>query len=93
MGDLARGGSIQITVDGADFVLPLADVIDGEAERARLSRAAEAAEMERDNLLKRLENPAFLERAKPEAVDKAKSDYGAKESEAFRLRAALERLG
>jgi valyl-tRNA synthetase len=93
VGDLAKGGSIQITVDGADFVIPLADIIDVEAERARLARAAEAAEKERDSLLKRLENPAFQERAKPEAVEKAKADYSEKESEAFRLRAALERLG
>jgi valyl-tRNA synthetase len=93
LGDLAKGGSIQITVENADFVIPLADVINVEAERTRLSRAAEAAEKERDALLNRLQNPAFRERAKPEAVEKAKADYSEKDSEAFRLRAALERLG
>jgi valyl-tRNA synthetase len=92
-GDLAEGGSIQIAVDEAVFVLPLQGVIDVEAERLRLAKAAAAAEQERDMLLKRLENPAFRERAKPEAVDKARSDYAEKERDAFRYREALARLG
>jgi valyl-tRNA synthetase len=92
-GDLAEGGSIQIAVDEAVFVLPLQGVIDVEAERSRLRKAAAAAEQERDTLLKRLENPVFRERAKPEAVDKARNDYAEKERDAFRYRAALARLG
>ena len=38
-----------------------------------------------------LEN--FTERARPEAVEKARADHEAKSAEAERLRAALERLG
>jgi valyl-tRNA synthetase len=49
--------------------------------------------MERDSLAARLANPNFTERAKPEAVEKARADHGAKVAEAERLRAALERLG
>jgi valyl-tRNA synthetase len=93
LGDYVPGGSMQFSVDDTDYVIPLEGVIDVAAERARLAKAAAAAEQERDALLKRLDNPAFLERAKPDAVEKAKSDYADKESEAFRLRAALERLG
>jgi valyl-tRNA synthetase len=40
-----------------------------------------------------LDNPNFTERAKPEAVEKARADHDAKAAEAERLRAALERLG
>ena len=36
---------------------------------------------------------AFVERAKPEAVDKARADHAQHTAEAERLRAALERLG
>ena len=68
-------------------------MVDLEAEKARLSKAAEAAEKERDSLQKRLANPNFTERAKPEAVEKARADHDAKAAEAERLRAALERLG
>jgi valyl-tRNA synthetase len=67
--------------------------IDLDAEGARLSKAAEAAEKERDSLAQRLANPAFTERAKPEAVEKARADHDAKSAEAERLRAALQRLG
>jgi valyl-tRNA synthetase len=80
-------------VDGVTIAFPLAGAIDLEAEKARLSKAAEAAEKERDSLAARLANPAFAERAKPEAVDKARADHEAKAAEAERLRAALERLG
>ena len=50
-------------------------------------------EKDRDSLAGRLANPTFTERAKPEAVEKARSDHEAKAAEAERLRAALERLG
>ena len=86
-------GSAQIVVRGETYAFPLAEHIDLEAEKARLSKAAESAEKERDALAQRLANPAFTERAKPEAVDKARTDHDVKSAEAERLRAALERLG
>jgi len=86
-------GAAQVVVDEATFALPLGDVIDLAAERARLAKGAEAAEKERDSLAGRLANPSFVERAKPEAVAKAREDHDAKAAEAERLRAALARLG
>jgi valyl-tRNA synthetase len=80
-------------VDEATFFLEVADLIDVEAEKSRLSKAAEAAEKDCDSLAARLANPAFAERAKPEAVDKARADHDARAAEAERLRAALARLG
>jgi valyl-tRNA synthetase len=88
-----EGGALQIVVDEATYALPLAGVIDLEAERARLSKAIAAAEKERDSLAGRLSNPAFVERAKPEAVEKARADHAEKAAEAERLAAALKRLG
>ncbi len=87
------GGAAQIVVDEATYILPLEGVIDIEAERARLAKAAEAAEKERDSLAARLANPSFIERAKPEAVEKARADHAEKASEAEKYRAALARLG
>jgi valyl-tRNA synthetase len=92
-GDPVAGGAAQIVVDEATFILPLEGVIDISAEQARLAKAAEAAEKERDSLAARLANPSFVERAKPEAVDKARADHAEKASDAERYRAALERLG
>ena len=83
----------QIVVRGTVIAFPLAGAIDLEAERARLTKSAEAAEKEAASLAGRLNNPAFVERAKPEAVEKARADHAEKSAEAERLRAALARLG
>jgi valyl-tRNA synthetase len=66
---------------------------DNTAERARLTKAIEAVTKERDALAARLNNPAFVEKAKPEAVEKARADHSEKAAEAERLQAALARLG
>jgi valyl-tRNA synthetase len=92
-GDGPAGGAVQVVVDEATFVLPLEGVIDLDAERARLTKAIEAAAKERDSLAGRLGNPSFVERAKPEAVEKARADHAEKDAEAERLSAALARLG
>ncbi len=89
----ATGGAAQVVVDEATFVLPLEGVIDLESERTRLTKAIAAAEKERDALAGRLGNASFVERAKPEAVEKAKADHADKAAEAARLQAALSRLG
>ena len=86
-------GAAQVVVDEATFALPLEGVVDLASERDRLAKGAAAAEKERDSLAQRLDNPNFRERAKPEAVEKARADHDAKAAEAERLRAALERLG
>ena len=87
------GGAAQLVVDEATFVLPLEGVIDLDAERARLAKGIAAAEKERDSLAARLNNPSFAERAKPEAVAKARADHAEKAADAERLGAALARLG
>ncbi|WP_194952821.1 valine--tRNA ligase [Sphingopyxis solisilvae] len=87
------GASAQLVVEGETITLPLEGVIDIAAERDRLSKALAAAVKERDGLVGRLNNPSFVERAKPEAVEKARADHAAKEAEADRLTAALARLG
>lgn len=92
-GEAPSGGAAQVVVDEATFVLPLEGVIDLDAERARLAKAIAAAEKERDGLANRLNNPAFVEKAKPEAVEKARADHAEKSLEAEQLSAALARLG
>jgi valyl-tRNA synthetase len=87
------GGAAQVVVDEATFVLPLEGVIDLDAERQRLTKAIAAVEKERDALGGRLGNASFVERAKPEAVEKARADHADKMAEAARLHAALGRLG
>ena len=88
----ADGGEAQIVVDEGTYTLALGGVIDLAAERARLAKAIAAAEKERDALAGRLGNAGFVERAKPEAVEKARADHADRSAEAVRLAAALARL-
>jgi valyl-tRNA synthetase len=83
----------QIVVGDDTIVFALDGVIDLDAERSRITKAIEAATKERDALSGRLSNAAFVERAKPEAVEKARADHAEKAAEAERLTAALTRLG
>ena len=69
------------------------DCITIAAENARLEKALAASQKEAKALEGRLTNPAFAEKAKPEAVEKARADHAHHSAEALRLAAALERLG
>jgi valyl-tRNA synthetase len=87
------GAAIQVGAGDAMLAIPLEGVIDLAAEKARLEKALATSQKERDSIGKRLENAAFVEKAKPEAVEKARADHAAHSAEAERLTAALARLG
>jgi valyl-tRNA synthetase len=86
-------GKVQVTYPGLVGTLDFFGVVDVAAEGERLRKNLTASENERDSLAARLSNPNFVERAKPEAVEKARADHAEKSAEAERYRAALERLG
>ena len=90
---LAETGTISVVGGDVRFVIKVGDHVDLVAYRAKLERDIAVAEKDRDSLAARLGNPAFAERAKPEAVEKARADYAARAAEAERLSAALARLG
>ena len=91
--DLEAEGEVQLTVSGIEGRLDFYGDVDLEGARARLEKAIAVAAKDRDGLAARLSNPAFAERAKPEAVEKARADHNARAAEAERLGAALARLG
>jgi valyl-tRNA synthetase len=90
---VATNNVAQIIVGDDTIVFALDGVIDLDAERSRISKAIEVATKERDALAGRLSNAAFVEKAKPEAVEKARADHAEKAAEAEQLTAALKRLG
>ena len=90
--DMQRG-SLSISADGFEGYLPLEGVIDIAAEKARLEKALAASQKEAKSLEGRLANPAFVEKAAPQAVDKARADHDHHAAEAERLAAARARLG
>jgi valyl-tRNA synthetase len=92
-GEAPIGASMQLVVDGETIIVPLEGVIDIDAEKARLTKAKDAAAKDVKSLEGRLGNPAFVEKAKPDAVEKARADMADRAAEVERLTAALERLG
>ncbi len=87
------GAAMQVGAGDANIVVPLEGVIDIAAEKTRLAKALEVSQKEAKSLEGRLNNPSFVEKAKPEAVEKARADHAMHQAEAERLAAALARLG
>ena len=83
----------QFVACGASFGLDVGAAINIDAEKVRLTKTRDVHISERETLLKRFANPAFVEKAKPEAVEKARADLAHHAAEAERLAAALARLG
>jgi valyl-tRNA synthetase len=90
--DALPKGAITVALPGASFGLPLADVIDVGAERARLEKALAKLEKEIGGLEKRLDNPKFLESAPEDVVDETRENLTERRAEADKIRAALARL-
>jgi len=88
----APRGAVTIAVEGGTFCLPLADVIDVEAERARLEKALGKLEKEASGLRKKLGNEKFLANAPQEVVETQRERLGALDEEMATLRAAQERI-
>ncbi|WP_324828286.1 valine--tRNA ligase [Qipengyuania zhejiangensis] len=91
--DAPDGAAMQIAAGDDAFILPLEGVIDIEAEKSRLAKALDVSAKEAKSLEGRLSNANFVERAKPEAVEKARADHAHHVAEVERLNAALARLG
>jgi valyl-tRNA synthetase len=91
--DIDLNNYVEVVVDDSSLYLRTEGVFDRDARIAELAKGIEAAEKEAASLAGRLNNPAFVEKAKPEAVEKARADHAEKSAEAERFRAALARLG
>ena len=85
-------GSAQVVVDEATVLLPLAGIIDLDAERARLDKERQKALAEADKVIRKLDNADFVSRAKPEVVEENRDRLAAHQAEAARLAAALARI-
>ncbi|MCL2856996.1 MAG: valine--tRNA ligase [Oscillospiraceae bacterium] len=61
-------GAVQVLTSDARILIPLAELIDPEKERARLTKEKAAAQKDIEALEKKLGSPGFVEKAKPEVV-------------------------
>ncbi len=85
-------GMIAVAVTGASFALPIGDVIDAEAETARLQKALARTEKDADGLRKRLGNPKFVENADAEVIEETRDKLAALDDDLTRTRAAIAQL-
>ncbi len=91
-GEMPRG-AVQMVVDEATLILPLADVVDFAAERARLDKERAKAMVEAGKISQKLANADFVARAKEEVVEENRARLQAAQVEISRLEAALNRIG
>ncbi|NVN31867.1 valine--tRNA ligase, partial [Endobacter medicaginis] len=91
-GSLPKGAA-QLVLDEATLVIPLEGIVDLEAERARLGKERARLVAEREKSQRKLDNPDFVARAKPEVVEENRDRVAGWSADIERLDAALSRLG
>ena len=89
--DLPQGAA-QAGLDEATIILPLAGIIDLDAERQRLAKERDKAAAEGDKIAKKLANADFVARAPTEIVEENRERLQAAQGEVARLTAALGRI-
>jgi len=85
-------GVVQAVLDETTLMLPLADVIDFAAERARLAKERIRVEGEVQKVEAKLGSEAFISRAPVEIVEENRERLAAWQAEIARLDAALARI-
>jgi valyl-tRNA synthetase len=90
--DALPKGSLTVAVEGATFGIPLAGLIDIDAEKDRLDKSLQKLLKELGGLRGRLKNPKFVESAPEEVVEETRELLETREAEEAQLKAALARL-
>ena len=85
-------GSAQIVHDRATIVLPLADVIDLDQEKARLSKLRDKLVDEIGKIDKKLANESFLAKAPEQVIEEQRGRRTEAEASVVKLSEALDRL-
>jgi valyl-tRNA synthetase len=86
-------GAAQLVVDEATVYLPLADLMDLDAEKARLGKNLEKLNKEAGSLRGRLGNEKFVAKAPEHVVAEAKEQLADLEAQIEKVEAAITRLG
>ncbi len=90
--EVATGTPVVLT-DLGEFVMPLEGLIDIEAEKARLAKEISKTEVEVEKCLRKLQNPKFVDNAKPEVVATEKERHEAWLTKLENLRELHKALG
>jgi valyl-tRNA synthetase len=90
--DAPPAGAVQLLVRGDTVALPLAGIIDLNAEKVRLEKARAKAEAEIERIDKKLNNPKFLANADEDVVEADREKREETVLEVEKIAEALERL-
>jgi valyl-tRNA synthetase len=85
-------GWSRVIADDVDVYLPLGDVIDADAERARIERDIDEATKLADRARAKLGNPKFIEGAPSDVVEKVRGQLAEHEARIEKLRSQLGEL-
>ena len=85
--------TIKQPVGEIELRIPMTELFDLAAEKTRLSKERLKLEGERDGLRKKFENPNFVERARPEIVEEARTRLGEIEARVAKIALMLKELG
>ncbi|OLY46151.1 valyl-tRNA synthetase [Bartonella apis] len=85
--------SAQIILGEATFCMPLGKLIDFDAERARLEKEMGKIDLDIEKVEKKLNNPKFVENAKPEIVEAERERLSELEAAKEKLVVAMKHLG
>lgn len=85
-------GSVQFVYDGQIMALPLAEFVDLDAERQRLSKEIGKLDTEISKLSSKLSNEAFLSKAPQGVIDENQARLAADQERREKLMLGLERL-
>jgi valyl-tRNA synthetase len=92
-GEPEAAGSARLVIQGAEAYIPLAGVLDLEAECARLVRRVGGLQADAARFERKLANEGFVEKAPPEVVERERGKLASVREEEAALRAQLDELG
>ncbi|HNF24504.1 MAG TPA: valine--tRNA ligase, partial [Leptospiraceae bacterium] len=74
-----------------EIILPLSGLVDMEKEKQRLKKEMDSVAAELEKINKKLNNPEFISKARPEVISKEKEKAEVLKNKAASLEKALER--
>ena len=84
--------ALSAVVEGVNIFLPLADLVDMEAEMTRIKKELEETERELKRAQSKLENEGFISKAPPQVVEKEREKVESYRATAERLQSLLQEM-
>ena len=92
-GTAPEAGSVTVVTHAAQISMPLAELVDLDAERKRLSKELEKKKKYQSGIEKKLSNEKFLAKAPEDVVQREKDNLAKAQREIEQLESSLAALG